>query len=120
MTRVLVVDDSTLARKILIKSFPKDWNVEVAQLTGGADAVAACRQEPPEVMFLDLNMPDVDGYGVLAALQGGAMPKVIVVSADVQPIARERVLAMGACAMIRKPATAPELEAALREVGAFG
>lgn len=119
MTKVLVVDDSTLARKILIKSFPKDWNVEVTQLSGGADAIAACRASPPEIMFLDLNMPEIDGYGVLAALSGNTTTKIVVVSADIQPIARERALALGAKAVVSKPATAAEVEAALRTCGAL-
>lgn len=117
MTKVLVVDDSTLARKILIRSFPKDWNVEVTQVSGGAEAIVACQESPPEIMFLDLNMPEVDGYAVLTALSGATTTTIIVVSADVQPIARERVLALGAKAIVSKPATAAEVETALRNCG---
>jgi two-component system, chemotaxis family, chemotaxis protein CheY len=117
MKKVLVVDDSMVARKILIRSFPKEWEVEVAQASGGEAALSACLEAPPEVMFLDLNMPGLDGYGVLKALQGNALPAIIVVSADIQPLARERVFAMGARAFVKKPSTTAELEAALRTCG---
>src|SRR4051812_47755757 len=119
MKTVLVVDDSALARKTLIRSFPKGWDIEVAQLTGGEDAVKACREAPPAIMFLDLNMPGMDGYGVLSALRGTELPLIIVVSADIQPLAKERVRAMGAKAFVNKPASAVEIEAALRDCGAL-
>lgn len=117
MKKVLVVDDSMLARKMLVRSLPKDWDVEVAQLSGGAEAVSTCRTSSPTVMFLDLNMPEMDGYQVLQALEGSDLPTVIVVSADIQPLARQRVLALGAKAIVKKPATADAIEAALRGSG---
>lgn len=46
------------------------------------------------------------------------MPTTVIVSADIQPRARERVLAMGAKAIVKKPATAVDVDNALRECGA--
>jgi two-component system chemotaxis response regulator CheY len=117
MKTVLVVDDSTLARKMLIRSLPAGWDVEISQVTGGEEALKACREAPPAIMFLDLNMPGVDGYGVLSALQGTELPFIIVHSADIQPLAKERVRAMGAKAFVNKPASAVEIAATLRECG---
>jgi CheY-like chemotaxis protein len=71
------------------------------------------------VIFLDLNMPGTDGYGFLASFAGGALPTVIVVSADVQPLAQARALAMGAKAFVGKPVTRANVEAALRACGAL-
>jgi CheY-like chemotaxis protein len=69
-------------------------------------------------MFLDLTMPNIDGYGVLEVLQAeGLNCIVIVVSADVQPQARERVLAMGAIAFIPKPVNPEGLQEVLRQYG---
>ena len=114
-----MVDDSAVARKLLIRSLPKTWEANVGQAGGGEDAVTACRAEAPDIMFLDLNMPGLDGYGVLKELQGSALPAIIVVSADIQPQAQERVLAMGAKAFVKKPSTSAEIEATLRACGLF-
>ena len=69
-------------------------------------------------MFLDLTMPEMDGYEVLAALGDllVALP-VIVVSGDVQTQAPERTKALGARAFIKKPCSKEQVEIVLREIG---
>lgn len=115
---VLVVDDSPIARKMLIRSLPVNWDIEITQAGGGAEALAAYRSGKVDVMFLDLTMPEVDGYQVLETLRHEDMNcLVIVVSADIQPEAVERVKAMGAIAFIKKPVDAARVEAVLREYG---
>ena len=115
---VLVVDDSAMARKMLIKSLPPDWDIEIRQACNGEEALAAYRQGRADVIFLDLNMPGIDGYGVLETLQAEDLNCfVIVVSADVQPQARERVMKLGAIAFVQKPVDAAKLEPVLREYG---
>jgi CheY-like chemotaxis protein len=115
---VLVVDDSPIARKMLIRALPADWDIEITQATGGAEALAAYRAGNVEVMFLDLTMPDIDGYQVLETLRREDMNcLVIVVSADIQPEAVDRVLGMGAIAFVRKPVDATKIEAVLRQYG---
>lgn len=117
---VLVVDDSPMARKMLIKSLPSDWDIDIRQAGNGEEALAAYREGRVEVMFLDLNMPGLDGYGVLEALKAEDLNcLVIVVSADVQPQARERVMQMGAIAFVQKPVDAQKLEPVLRDYGVF-
>ncbi len=115
---VLVVDDSAMARKMLIKSLPPNWDIEIRQACNGEEAIAAYRQGRADVIFLDLNMPGIDGYGVLETLQAEDLNCfVIVVSADVQPQARERVMKLGAIAFVQKPVDAAKLEPVLREYG---
>ncbi|WP_018409796.1 response regulator [Methyloversatilis thermotolerans] len=115
---VLVVDDSPMARKMLIKSLPPDWDIDIRQAGNGHEALAAYREGRADVIFLDLNMPGLDGYGVLETLQREDLNCfVIVVSADVQPQARERVMQMGAIAFVQKPVDAAKLEPVLREYG---
>lgn len=117
---VLVVDDSPMARKMLIKSLPSDWDIDIRQACNGEEALAAYREGRVEVMFLDLNMPGLDGYGVLEALKAEDLNcLVIVVSADVQPQARERVTKLGAIAFVQKPVDAQKLEPVLRNYGVF-
>ena len=115
---VLVVDDSPIARKMLIRALPADWDVQIAQAGNGVEALAAYRAGTVDVMFLDLTMPDMDGYQVLETLRKEDLNcLVIVVSADIQEKAQERVLALGAIAFIRKPVTADGLSDVLKQYG---
>lgn len=115
---VLVVDDSPMARKMLIKSLPPSWDVEITQAGNGEEAVAAYRAGKADVMFLDLTMPVMDGYGVLEVLQKeGLNSFVIVVSADIQPLAQERVKKLGAIAFIKKPVNPEAIQEVLKQYG---
>lgn len=117
-TPLLVVDDSPMARKMLIKSLPAHWDVAISQAGNGIEALAAYRAGKADIMFLDLTMPVLDGFGVLKEMQQEHLNCfVIVVSADIQPLAMERVKALGAMAFIKKPVTAEAIEAILLEYG---
>ena len=117
---VLVVDDSPMARKMLIRSFPPEWDIEITQATNGAEALAAYRRGHVDVMFLDLTMPEIDGFQVLETLRREDMNcLVIVVSADIQDKAQERVLGLGAIAFIKKPIDAGKIERILHDYGIF-
>lgn len=115
---VLVVDDSPMARKMLIRALPPEWDVEITQASGGQEALDFYRQGKVEVMFLDLNMPEIDGYQVLETIRHEDMNcLVIVVSADIQPAAQTRVREMGAIAFVKKPVDADKIKAVLKEYG---
>ncbi len=115
---ILVVDDSAMARKMLIKSLPPEWDVSISQAANGIEAMVAYREGKAAVMFLDLNMPEMDGYQVLEALRQEDMNSmVIVVSADIQPIAQERVMSMGAIAFVKKPISFDALNSVLKQYG---
>lgn len=117
-TSVLVVDDSAMARKMLIKTFPSTWDIEITQASNGMEALEAYRAGKAEVMFLDLTMPMIDGYTVLEHLQKeGLNTFVIVVSADVQPMAQDRVKELGAMAFIKKPINPGQVESILSQYG---
>jgi CheY-like chemotaxis protein len=117
-TRILVVDDSAMARKMLIKSLPAAWDVEIEQASNGVEALVAYRAREFDVMFLDLTMPGMDGFEVLEALRREELNcLVIVVSADIQPAARERVRALGAIAFVPKPIDPDKIRAVLHEYG---
>ena len=115
---ILVVDDSAMARKMLIKSLPPEWDVEISQAENGVEAIAAYRAGKAAVMFLDLTMPVLDGFGVLETLrQEDLNSMVIVVSADIQPVAQERVLSMGAIAFVKKPVSSELISTVLKQYG---
>src|SRR5690606_16537085 len=115
---LLVCDDSTLARKQLIRALPPDWPVSITQASQGEEAMAAIRQGLGQVVLLDLTMPVMDGYQVLAKVrEEGHDCRILVVSGDIQEEARRRVAELGAIGFIRKPAPAEELRATLERLG---
>jgi CheY-like chemotaxis protein len=120
MLPIVIADDSLLARKLLTKALPPDWDVDVSYATNGREALALYREGKASVMFLDLTMPDMTGYDVLEALRHEELNTfVIVVSADVQPLARARVRGLGAIAFIAKPVTPETVLPILKEYGLY-
>lgn len=117
---VLIVDDSPMARKMLIRAFPPEWDIRIEQASNGLEAIEAYRNGQVDVMFLDLTMPEVDGFQVLETLRKEDLNcLVIVVSADIQEKAQERVMGLGAIAFIKKPVDARKIEAVLHEYGIY-
>ena len=115
---VTVVDDSKISRKMVIKALPPGWDIEITQAENGEQALEAYRAGKAEVMFLDLTMPVMDGYQVLEQLQKEQLNTfVVVISADIQPEAQERVKKLGAMAFIKKPVDTAAIEAVLKEYG---
>ncbi len=109
-TPVLICDDSALARKQMARSLPASLNAEVTFAHHGKEAMALMHAQRFSIMFLDLTMPEMDGYQTLEAMQSAGIDlPVIVVSADVQPEAQKRVFALGAKGFIRKPIDKPQL-----------
>jgi CheY-like chemotaxis protein len=103
---------------MLIKALPPSWDVEISQAGNGVEAMEAYRAGKAAVMFLDLTMPVMDGYQVLEALQSEDLNSfVIVISADIQPIAQQRVKDLGAIAFVKKPVTSEVLEEVLKKYG---
>ncbi|GAP67450.1 sensory transduction protein lytT [Mizugakiibacter sediminis] len=80
--RVLVVDDEPLARLGVLTRLAAMPDIEIVGECGaGLEAVAAIRQHAPDLVFLDVQMPDVDGFGVLEALAGETLPLVVFLTA---------------------------------------
>jgi len=80
--RALVVDDEPLARRRLRRLLERDPDVEtVADCGDGSAAVAAIAEQAPDLVFLDVQMPEIDGFGVLERLPAGRTPLVVFVTA---------------------------------------
>ena len=117
-TKVLVVDDSLTSRKMLIRSLPEEWDVEIEQAANGVEALEGYRAGKAEVMFLDLTMPEMDGYQVLETLQKEDLNTfVVVVTADIQPQAEARVRKLGAMGFIKKPVDTDKIREILSQYG---
>jgi len=115
---LLICDDSNMARKQVLRALPEGWDVEVTFAENGAEGLAAIRAGKGEMVFLDLTMPEMDGYQVLEHIKAEDLKSVvIVISADIQPDARERVLKLGAIDFIQKPIDGEKLQGTLRTFG---
>ncbi|WP_018692879.1 response regulator [Algicola sagamiensis] len=103
-TPLLICDDSNLARKQMARSLPDHWDVDITFASHGQEAMEVLKNQKVDLLFLDLNMPVMDGYEVLQAMRDEDLHTMaIVVSGDVQPEAKERVMQLGALDFIKKP-----------------
>jgi two-component system LytT family response regulator len=82
MLTVIVADDEKLARRRLVRLVEETGEAEVvAACTGGRDAVEQTIARQPQLLFLDVQMPDLDGFAVLRSLAGKASPATVFVTA---------------------------------------
>ena len=82
MIRVLVVDDEAPARQKILALLASEADVEVAgEATDGEEAVLAIRRTRPDLVLLDIQMPKLDGFGVIETIGVEAMPRVVFVTA---------------------------------------
>ena len=117
MFSVLICDDSMVARKQVAKCLPQDWDVAVHFAKHGQEAITALEEGKGQLLFLDLNMPFMDGYETLKAIDRKQLKtKVIVISGDIQPEAHQRVKDLGALEFIEKPVDANMLQDVLRRL----
>ncbi len=115
---VTICDDSSFARKQIARALPEHWDINMTFASNGNEGLQAVRQNLAEVLFLDLTMPEMDGFEVLGHIFNEQLNSVvIVVSGDIQPEARERVMSLGAIAFIKKPCSAEEITEILQQFG---
>ena len=115
--RALIVDDEPLARTRIRTLLADDPEVTVvAELGNGHDAVAAIEAERPDLIFLDIQMPEMDGFGVIEAVGPERMPLVVFATAYDEHALR----AFDACALdyLLKPIDRERFAEALRRVKA--
>lgn len=104
MKKVLVVDDSALMRKLLMGVL-RDGGYEVNSARNGAEAVALVVQWQPDVVTLDINMPEMDGLTALSQIMTARPTPVVMVSSLTEKgaLATFEALALGAVDFIPKP-----------------
>jgi two-component system LytT family response regulator len=82
VVKVLVADDEPLARRRSARLLRERDDVEIlGQCSGGNEAISAIREHSPDLVLLDIQMPDVDGFGVVTEIGLANMPHVIFVTA---------------------------------------
>jgi two-component system LytT family response regulator len=85
MIRVLVADDEPLARARVRELLAADPEIEIVGECGnGLDVVAAIERLAPDLVLLDIHMPELDGFGVVRAVGVDRMPVVVFITAHEQ------------------------------------
>ena len=103
--KVIIVDDEPLARDKIAGMLKMETDIEiVAECASGQKAVAAVQKHAPDILFLDVQMPTLDGFGVLKSILPQNLPYVIFVTA-LRPICRARIRSV--CARLSAEAIRP-------------
>jgi len=80
--RTLIADDEALARKFIRRMLKDDHDVEIlGECSNGKETVAMIRKENPDLVFLDVQMPEMDGFAVLEAIGIESLPEIIFATA---------------------------------------
>src|SRR5207247_5037281 len=80
--RTLIVDDEPLARERLRNLLAEETDIDViGECSDGREALAGIEKQSPDLVFLDVQMPEVDGFGVVAKLNNERVPAIIFVTA---------------------------------------
>ena len=102
--KLLIVDDSPIARKITKRVLPKEEDFEITEAVNGLEGLNKYKEIDPDITFMDLTMPVMDGVEALEEILKVDKNAIVIVStADVQPKSIEKVMSLGAFDVIRKP-----------------
>ncbi|HEY3088326.1 MAG TPA: response regulator [Jatrophihabitantaceae bacterium] len=113
MTSVLVIDDETaLLRALRINLSARDYTVHTA--TDGVSGLAVMARDHPDIVIVDLGLPDMDGADVIAGIRGWSTAPIIVLSARGDEAQKVHALDIGADDYVTKPFGMNELLARLR------
>ena len=119
MKTCLVVDDSSVIRKVA-RRILEGLDFQISEAENGEEAIEACRQQIPDAILLDWNMPKMDGYEFLRALRrlpGGDKPKVVFCTTENDVAHIARALHAGANEYIMKPFDKDIVTAKFQEIG---
>ncbi len=109
--RVLVADDSELFRELLARVIGSDAGFEVVAVAADGNAAAAlARSLKPDVITMDLNMPDADGFSGIARIMADTPTPILVLTANREETVGFRALSLGALDLLEKPQATTDLD----------
>lgn len=118
---ILCIDDSNVSRAFIKKGLNEimeGLGLVIEEASNAKDALTLCREKLYDCITLDLTMPDMSGYEFLEALHEQSIKqKIIVLSADVQPLAEKKVIELGALGFLEKPFDKDAMSSMLKKIG---
>ena len=115
--KLLLVDDDAEIRASVRLGFELQWrDVEIVEAAGGEEALRLVEEQRPDLVLLDVGLPDTDGYSVLREIRAFSAVPVIMLTARDEPIDKVRGLEAGADDYVGKPFDHLELMARVRAV----
>jgi CheY-like chemotaxis protein len=117
--KVLLVDDEADIRKIASLALSRLGGWEVLQASSGREALGVAAAERPDVILLDVMMPEMDGPATLEALRAAPATSgipVVFLTAKIQAPERERIATLGAAGIIAKPFDVMRLAADVQRI----
>jgi two-component system, NarL family, invasion response regulator UvrY len=115
--KILVVDDHHAAREGVRSLFSGKLDTQVIEAGSAAEALSFCRSDKPDVIVMDLNLPDMQGTALLSlVVSENRSAKVVVFSAHTSPIYASQTFAAGALGYISKGAQTQEVIDAINAV----
>ncbi len=111
--KILVVDDEPQIRRLLRTGLPPH-GYELVEAGNGAEALKAFTREKPDIVILDLGLPDQDGFAVVEKIRATALTPILVLSARSDIDGKVRALELGADDYVTKPFDMAELLARLK------
>lgn len=114
MAKILIVDDSIVARMSVKACIPKEQGHQLVEAADGSAALELFRSMRPDVTFLDITMPDKNGLEVLEELLNDFPAAVVIIlSADIQKQTQEKARELGAFSIVKKPPVREVVQAEL-------
>jgi len=110
--KILVVEDNEDNRRILVYRLKKIGDFDIREATNGQEALDAVQSDPPDLVFMDLKMPVMDGWEAtkrIRALPGGDQVRIIALTAQAMAGDEEKALSIGCDDYLAKPVVDPNL-----------
>jgi len=110
--KILVVEDNEDNRRILIYRLRKIGDFEIIEAVNGEQAIEVVRTQRPDLIFMDLKMPVLDGWqatGRIRQMEGGDRVRIIALTAQAMAGDEEKALAAGCDDYLSKPVVDPNL-----------
>ncbi len=104
--RILVVEDNEDNRRILVFRLRKIGDFEIVEANNGAEALAAFREHPPDLVFMDLKMPVMDGWEATRRIresESGRRVPIVAITAQAMAGDEQQALAQGCDDYLAKP-----------------
>jgi two-component system chemotaxis response regulator CheY len=118
--KILIVDDSPISRKMLKSCIPAESVKEFLEAGDGLAGLNVFKESLPDVTFLDLTMPVMDGVQALEEMKKHNPDAVVIVAtADIQVKSIEKVMGLGAFHVLKKPPTKESVREILQKVDEY-